>query len=44
MTPRISTKWSEGGKIKRKERYQLSDNMQLRCKWNMDLHLPDLEG
>jgi len=24
--------------------YQVADTMLLRCKWNMDLHLPDMEG
>eukprot|EP00983_Pelagomonas_calceolata_P025912 812668-Pelagomonas_calceolata.AAC.1 len=23
--------------------YQVADSMLLRCKWNMDLHLPDME-
>ncbi|KAL6764036.1 hypothetical protein V8C86DRAFT_2480865 [Haematococcus lacustris] len=41
---RLSTKWNDGGSIKHKERYQVMDNLLLRCKWNMNLHLPDMEG
>ncbi|KAF5830162.1 hypothetical protein DUNSADRAFT_14939 [Dunaliella salina] len=41
---RVTTKWSDGGRLKRKERYRVAGSMLLRCKWNMDLHLPDMEG
>ncbi|KAI8471417.1 MAG: hypothetical protein J3K34DRAFT_417057 [Monoraphidium minutum] len=41
---RLTTKWSDGPRIKRKERFQVSDRCSLRCKWNLDAHLPDMEG
>ncbi|GBF99398.1 hypothetical protein Rsub_12331 [Raphidocelis subcapitata] len=41
---RLTTKWSDGPRIKRKERFQVSDRCNLSCKWNLDAHLPDMEG
>ena len=42
---RITTKWSEGARIKRKERVDLVPNLLLASvKWNMDFQLPDIEG
>jgi len=41
---RVTTKWSDGARFKRKERYSVGDSVLLRAKWNMDLHLPDMEG
>lgn len=41
---RITTKWSEGPRIKRKEMFKLSDALQVRCRWNLECHFPDVEG
>lgn len=41
---RLTTKWSDGPRIKRKERFQVSDRCELRCKWNLDARFPDMEG
>ncbi|PNW77284.1 hypothetical protein CHLRE_10g429850v5 [Chlamydomonas reinhardtii] len=41
---RLSTKWNEGLRIKRKEYYQPHNNLLLRAKWNLDMQLPDVEG
>ncbi|WIA33159.1 hypothetical protein OEZ86_006307 [Tetradesmus obliquus] len=41
---RLTTKWGDGPRLKRKERAQVSDAFQLRAKWNMQAHFPDLEG
>ncbi|KIY94322.1 hypothetical protein MNEG_13640 [Monoraphidium neglectum] len=41
---RLTTKWSDGPRIKRKERFQVSDRCHVRCKWNLEAHLPDMEG
>ncbi|KAF8067322.1 hypothetical protein HT031_002370 [Scenedesmus sp. PABB004] len=41
---RLTTKWGDGPRLKRKERAQVSDAFQLRAKWNMEAHFPDLEG
>jgi hypothetical protein len=41
---RLTTKWGDGPRIKRKEQLQVSPAFQLRTKWNMEAHFPDLEG
>lgn len=41
---KITTKWSDGQRIKRKEVLPLSDRTKIRCKWNLDVTLPDMEG
>jgi DNA/RNA endonuclease G (NUC1) len=41
---RITTKWSDGPRIQRKERFLVSPRCRLSCKWNLDAHLPDMEG
>eukprot|EP00195_Chlamydomonas_chlamydogama_P009442 CAMPEP_0202891212 /NCGR_PEP_ID=MMETSP1392-20130828/1327_1 /ASSEMBLY_ACC=CAM_ASM_000868 /TAXON_ID=225041 /ORGANISM="Chlamydomonas chlamydogama, Strain SAG 11-48b" /LENGTH=332 /DNA_ID=CAMNT_0049574897 /DNA_START=72 /DNA_END=1070 /DNA_ORIENTATION=+ len=41
---RISTKWGDTQRLKRKEVYDVGDNLRLRCNWNMFLDLPDVEG
>lgn len=42
---RITTKWSDGARIKRKERVELvPDRLLASAKWNMDFALPDIEG
>jgi hypothetical protein len=42
---RITTKWSEGARIKRKEGVEIVPNLLLASvKWNMDFALPDIEG
>ncbi|KXZ56482.1 hypothetical protein GPECTOR_1g431 [Gonium pectorale] len=41
---RLSTKWNEGLRFKRKEYYQPTKHLLLRAKWNLDMQLPDVEG
>ncbi|GLC45727.1 hypothetical protein PLESTB_000505200 [Pleodorina starrii] len=41
---RLSTKWNEGLRFKRKEYYQPVDALLLRARWNLDMQLPDVEG
>jgi hypothetical protein len=41
---RLTTKWSDGARIRRKERFVVSDRCAVRAKWNLDAHLPDMEG
>ncbi|KAG2498012.1 hypothetical protein HYH03_004270 [Edaphochlamys debaryana] len=41
---RISTKWNDGLRMKRKEYYQPTDKLLLRAKWSLDMELPDVEG
>jgi len=41
---RLTTKWSDGPRFKRKEVVHLSDGLQLRARWNLDACLPDVEG
>jgi len=41
---RLTTKWGDGPRLKRKEKVQVSDSCELRCKWNLEAQLPDMEG
>eukprot|EP00882_Tetradesmus_deserticola_P005160 GHRQ01005435.1.p1 GENE.GHRQ01005435.1~~GHRQ01005435.1.p1 ORF type:complete len:211 (+),score=89.28 GHRQ01005435.1:235-867(+) len=41
---KLTTKWGDGPRLKRKEQVHVSEAFQLRAKWNMQAHLPDLEG
>ncbi|MEW5297198.1 MAG: hypothetical protein WDW38_006022 [Sanguina aurantia] len=41
---RVTTKWSDGARVKMKERYSANNNLLLRAKWNLDMDFPDLEG
>ncbi|GFR41325.1 hypothetical protein Agub_g2009 [Astrephomene gubernaculifera] len=41
---RLSTKWNDGLRFKRKEYYQPTNHLLLRAKWNLDMQLPDVEG
>lgn len=41
---RLTTKWGDGPRLKRKERVQVSEAFNLRAKWNLEAHFPDLEG
>mmetsp|Transcript_14552 Transcript_14552/g.42538 ORF Transcript_14552/g.42538 Transcript_14552/m.42538 type:complete len:270 (-) Transcript_14552:423-1232(-) len=42
---RVTTKWSDGPRMKRKERFDFFDQgLNLRCKWNLEFNLPDMQG
>lgn len=41
---RLTTKWSDGARVRRKERFSVSPRCALACKWNLDAHFPDMEG
>lgn len=41
---RLTTKWGDGPRLKRKEQAQVSEAFSVRAKWNLEAHFPDLEG